>query len=107
MHQIRRRLRDASRTPRVLLPLVLLTFICLFGTWSIRETPSKGLERQIVMQYGGIYGILRGPAPSINLVIAATSKEDFSWVKKLKIPNLKVLPYIAGPLESTEILLVS
>ncbi|KAG4027135.1 hypothetical protein MFRU_032g00010 [Monilinia fructicola] len=47
------------------------------------------------MQYGGIYGILRGPAPSINLVIAATSKEDFSWVKKLKIPNLKVLPYIA------------
>ncbi|QSZ30052.1 hypothetical protein DSL72_004570 [Monilinia vaccinii-corymbosi] len=79
MHQIRSWLRDVSRTPRILLPLVVLIFICLFGTWTILETPSEGLERQIVSQHGGIYGIPKGPAPSINLVIAATSKDDYSW----------------------------
>lgn len=103
MHQIRSGLRDVARTPRVLLPLTVLTLICLFATWSIRETPREGFERQIVRQYGGIYGIPKGPAPSINLVIAATSKENYSWVKKLKIPNLKILPYIAGLLRTTDI----
>ncbi|RAL63689.1 hypothetical protein DID88_003732 [Monilinia fructigena] len=39
--------------------------------------------------------LLRQSTTGINLVIAAKSKEDFSWVKKLKIPKLKVLPYIA------------
>ncbi|ESZ92636.1 hypothetical protein SBOR_6970 [Sclerotinia borealis F-4128] len=95
MHHIRSRLRDVSRTPRILLPLVVLALICIFGTRRIREVSREGVERQIVRQHGGTYGIPKDPTPSINLVIAATSKEDYSWVKKLKVPNLKVLPYIA------------
>jgi hypothetical protein len=33
--------------------------------------------------------------PSVNLVVAATSKEDYSWVKEIKIPGMTVVPYIA------------
>ncbi|KUJ19106.1 uncharacterized protein LY89DRAFT_570785, partial [Mollisia scopiformis] len=32
---------------------------------------------------------------SVNLVVAATSKEDYSWVKDLKVPGMTVVPYIA------------
>ncbi|KAI9641443.1 hypothetical protein NHQ30_010250 [Ciborinia camelliae] len=103
MHQIRSRVRDIARTPRVLLPLFVLILILFFGTWRIREPSREGFERQIIRQYGSIYGIPKVPAPTINLVIAATSKEDYSWVKKVKIPNLKVLPYIAGLLYPTDI----
>ncbi|PVH82479.1 hypothetical protein DL98DRAFT_414800 [Cadophora sp. DSE1049] len=39
--------------------------------------------------------------PSVNLVVAATSKEDYSWVKDLKVPGMMVVPYIADDLNAT------
>jgi hypothetical protein len=34
-------------------------------------------------------------APSVNLVVAATSRDDLRWITRLTIPNLNVIPYIA------------
>lgn len=33
--------------------------------------------------------------PSVNLVVAATSKENYGWVKDIKVPGMTVVPYIA------------
>jgi len=35
------------------------------------------------------------PAPTVNLVLALTKTQDYSWTSKLMIPNLKIIPFIA------------
>jgi hypothetical protein len=40
-------------------------------------------------------GFISNGKPSINLVIASTLSDDVSWTTNLKIPNLKVIRYIA------------
>ena len=35
------------------------------------------------------------PPSTVNLVLALTKEQDFSWTSSLKIPGLKILPYIA------------
>jgi hypothetical protein len=43
----------------------------------------------------GIYRTFKGPPPSVNLVIAATQSEDYSWVEELQVPGMNIIPYIA------------
>ena len=59
-----------------------------------------GLTQDLLGQYAyqqhrGAYRVPYGKLPTVNLVVAATKSEDYSWVKHLKIPGLKVIPYIA------------
>lgn len=86
------------RTSRILiaLSLGLFFFVLLVSRRHIREIPPEIIEQHVVKQSGGSYRIPKGTLPSVNLVVAATTKEDYSWVnKELKVPGMVVLPYIA------------
>lgn len=62
----------------------------------MHELPIEVIEQHVVKQSGGAYRIPKGALPSVNLVVAATSNEDYSWAKKdLKVPGMVVIPYIA------------
>lgn len=90
-------IRNASlNLPRVVLISVCSAFIlvCLYAR-NIREIPRGIIQQHMIKQPGESYRISKGPLPSVNLVIAATSKEDYSWVKELKVSRLVVIPYIA------------
>ena len=68
---------------------------------SIAEIPQELVEQHVIKEDGGFYRILKGPMPSVNLVVAATTKEDYSWVKDLKVPGMVVVPYLADDLNAT------
>jgi hypothetical protein len=98
--QLRQRIPipNRHRASRVLvaLSLALFFFICLVGRRHIQELPPDVIEQHVIKQSGGTYAIPKGALPSVNLVVAATSVEDYSWAEKeLKIPGLVVVPYIA------------
>ncbi|TVY39396.1 hypothetical protein LOCC1_G004561 [Lachnellula occidentalis] len=89
---------NRPRTSRVLMSLsaVLFLFICFVGRRHMHELPIEVIEQHVVKQYGGAYRIPKGALPSVNLVVAATSNEDYSWAKRdLKVPGMVVIPYIA------------
>jgi len=53
-------------------------------------------KQQVIKESGGgVYRIPKGRPPSVNLVVAAISSEDYSWVENLRVPDLVVVPYIA------------
>jgi hypothetical protein len=76
---------------------VSATIVLLFtyGTRGIRSVPNSITQQYVIKEPGGSYRIPKGCPPSVNLVVAATSIEDYSWVKQLKAPGLVVVPYIA------------
>jgi hypothetical protein len=55
--------------------LLLLTFILI---WIIFATTRSDVT-----------------SPSVNLVVASTLAQDYSWTSKLKIPHLRIIPIIA------------
>ncbi|CZT48655.1 uncharacterized protein RSE6_09385 [Rhynchosporium secalis] len=103
IHWLRGRFINLPRASRmVLLSLCLLiTIIFTYRNHSIHQLPTELIEQHAIKQDNGIYKILKGPLPSVNLVIAATSKENYSWVKDLKVAGMKVVPYIADDLNAT------
>ncbi|TVY58202.1 hypothetical protein LSUE1_G008712 [Lachnellula suecica] len=94
---IRQFLPSLPRASRVLgaSAIALFVFICFVGRRHIQELPREVIEQHVIKQAGGVYRIPKGTAPSVNLVVAAMSKEDYSWVKELKVPGMTVIPYIA------------
>ncbi|TVY12875.1 hypothetical protein LARI1_G008283 [Lachnellula arida] len=87
---------NRPRTSRVLMSLsaALFLFICFVGRRHMRELPIEVIEQHVVKQSGGAYRIPKGALPSVNLVVAATSNEDYSWAKKdLKVPDNTSAPY--------------
>ncbi|TVY84874.1 hypothetical protein LSUE1_G000680 [Lachnellula suecica] len=40
-------------------------------------------------------------APSVNLVIASTLAQDYSWTSNIRIPNLRIIPFVADNPNST------
>ncbi|KAK0121930.1 hypothetical protein ONS95_010205 [Cadophora gregata] len=82
---------------------IIFTIVFMYSTREIRivEFPQELVDQHVIKDDGGFYRILKGPMPSVNLVVAATSKEDYSWVKELKVPGMKVVPYIADDLNAT------
>ncbi|KAH7348616.1 hypothetical protein BKA65DRAFT_477015 [Rhexocercosporidium sp. MPI-PUGE-AT-0058] len=73
----------------------------MYSTREMHTLPSELVSQHAIKEDSGVYRILKGPMPSVNLVIAATSKENYSWVKDLKVPGMKVVPYIADDLNAT------
>jgi hypothetical protein len=85
-----------SRASRVVVLLAItLFFICLIARRHIQELPPHIIEQHVIKQSNGAYRIPNDAGPSVNLVVAATSSEDYSWVKELKVPGMVVIPYIA------------
>ncbi|EKD21215.1 hypothetical protein MBM_00328 [Drepanopeziza brunnea f. sp. 'multigermtubi' MB_m1] len=76
-------------------------FICLYTTREMREISLELTEQHIIEEQSGVYRVLKGAIPSVNLVVAATSKEDYGWTKELRIPSMTVVPYIADDLNAT------
>lgn len=73
----------------------ILVLIFTYNRSRIRGVPSAIIQQHVVKESGGTYRIPKGRPPSVNLVVAATSREDYSWVKHLRVPELVVIPYIA------------
>lgn len=69
--------------------------ILLYSNPSLQKLPASIVAQHVIPQTLGTYRIPKGPLPSVNLVVAATSYEDYSWTKTLKIPGMVVVPYIA------------
>jgi len=82
---------------------IVFTIVFMYSTRhvSIAEIPQELVEQHVIKEDGGFYRILKGPMPSVNLVVAATTKEDYSWVKDLKVPGMVVVPYLADDLNAT------
>ena len=94
--QFRSQLSNLSRTFRLLPPLLLIAVLCIYTSWDIQDAPPEVVEQHVIKQSQGVYGISKGPLPSVNVVVASTSTEDYSWVGDLKVPNFNIIPYIAG-----------
>jgi hypothetical protein len=68
----------------------------MYSRSEIEAIPPDVIEQHVIKQADGLYRIPKGgPLPSVNLVVAATSKEDYRWVKEVKLPGMTVIPYIA------------
>jgi hypothetical protein len=97
LRQLRARYLNLNKSSRVLVSLSIFAFLllCLYYTREIQSYPTEEIEQHVIKQSNGVYRIPKGQLPSVNLVVAATSKEDYSWVKDLKVPGMTVIPYIA------------
>ncbi|PMD55375.1 uncharacterized protein K444DRAFT_538242 [Hyaloscypha bicolor E] len=73
----------------------ILVLIFTYNRSRIRGVPNAVTQQHLIKESGGTYRIPKGRPPSVNLVVAATSKDDYSWVKHLRVPELVVIPYIA------------
>ncbi|CAL3970949.1 unnamed protein product [Diplocarpon coronariae] len=100
---LRGRFTNLPRASRMVLLLACaaVILVCMYGTREITEVPQELMEQHLVKEQGGLYRVLKGSAPSVNLVVAATTKEDYSWTKDLKVPGMVVVPYIADDLNAT------
>jgi Protein of unknown function (DUF3431) len=72
-----------------------VVLVLTYSSRDIRSVSNSITQQHVIKQFGGSYKIPKGQPPSVNLVVAATSTEDYSWVKHLKVPGLVVIPYIA------------
>jgi hypothetical protein len=75
--------------------LAAIVLVLVHSSRGIRSGTHSITQQQVIQQFGGSYKIPKGQPPSVNLVVAATSIEDYSWVKHLQVPGLVVIPYIA------------
>ena len=97
------RFANLPRASRMILisGCILFTIIFMYSTQEMKVLPQELIDHHAIKEDGGVYRILKGPMPSVNLVIAATTKENYSWVKDLKVPGMNVVPYIADDLNAT------
>ena len=72
-----------------------IVLVFTYSSGGIRGVPSSITQQHVTKQSGGVYRIPKGRPPSVNLVVAATSNEDTSWIKHLRVPGLFVVPYLA------------
>ncbi|KAG4438833.1 hypothetical protein IFR05_005673 [Cadophora sp. M221] len=79
---------------------ILFTIVFIYSTQELKVLPQELIDHHAIKEDGGVYRILKGPMPSVNLVIAATTKENYGWVKDLKVPGMNVVPYIADDLNA-------
>ncbi|KAL5322560.1 hypothetical protein ACEPPN_010533 [Leptodophora sp. 'Broadleaf-Isolate-01'] len=100
---LRSRFANLPRASRMILisGCILFTIIFMYSTQEMKVLPQELIDHHAIKEDGGVYRILKGPMPSVNLVIAATTKENYSWVKDLKVPGMNVVPYIADDLNAT------
>ncbi|KAL3425067.1 hypothetical protein PVAG01_04348 [Phlyctema vagabunda] len=84
-----------SRIMFVLICLISACGIILRMNSLIAEAPLELVEQHVIKQSSGLYRIPEGPPPSVNLVVAATSNEDISWLQELKVPGMQIIPYMA------------
>ncbi|KAK2624781.1 hypothetical protein QTJ16_005974 [Diplocarpon rosae] len=95
---------NLPRASRMALLVVCAAFslICMYGTREITEVPKEIIAQHVFPDQGGrLSRFLKGSTPSVNLVVAATSTEDYSWTKEVKLPGMVVVPYIADDLNAT------
>ncbi|KAE9367838.1 hypothetical protein N431DRAFT_416757 [Stipitochalara longipes BDJ] len=72
-----------------------LVLIFVYSNRRSRGVLNSITQQHVIKESGGVYRFPKGRPPSVNLVVAATSMEDYSWVDKLRVPELVVVPYIA------------
>ena len=58
-------------------------------------------KQYVLKEHGGAYRIPIGRLPTVNLVVAAISIEDYSWIEQLRVPSLVVVPYIADNMSAS------
>ncbi|PBP25401.1 hypothetical protein BUE80_DR003817 [Diplocarpon rosae] len=88
---------NLPRASRMALLVVCAAFslICMYGTREITEVPKEIIAQHVFPDQGGrLSRFLKGSTPSVNLVVAATSTEDYSWTKEVKLPGMVVVPMI-------------
>jgi hypothetical protein len=97
LQYLRGQVSKLPRASRMVLACASATLILFFtySTGPIRGLPNSITEQHVIKESGGTYRIPKGRPPSVNLVVAATSTEDYSWVEHLRVPGLVVVPYIA------------
>ena len=86
-YYLSRVLRRMIRRWRNLLVLCILAGLSTFLLVELVSFPSEYWNCQFFQALS---------APSIHLVLAAMSWNDLEWTKHLKVPNLRVIPYIAN-----------
>ena len=94
IYQATTRLYSLPRFNRVRLGIFLaFLLLCLcFRCETILLVPEI-IEQHVIHSSNGLYRIPKGePMPSVNLVVGATSTEDYSWVKDVKIAGMKIIP---------------
>jgi len=97
LRSLRSLVSNLPRASRMVLACASTTLILLF-IYSSRRSSSildSIAQQHVIKESGGVYRIPKGRPPSVNLVVAATSSEDYSWVDNLRVPELVVIPYIA------------
>lgn len=97
LRSIKSRATALPRSTRILLLISIATFLflCFYSQQELEIIPIDIIEQHVVKDNNGLYRIPKGGSPSVHLVVATTSKEDYSWVKELKVPGMKVIPYVA------------
>ena len=93
LRHLKTHVSNLPRASRMMLGCACITLI-LVCTYSTRDLPIITMQH-VIKQSGGTYRVPKGSSPTVNLVVAATSKEEYSWVKQLRVPGLVVVPYIA------------
>ena len=94
--QLQSSVSNLPRPSRILLGAACATFVLvsLLGSRHV-HVPKEVVDQHVIKQSGGLYRIPNGPPPTVNLVVAAMAREDYSWVKDLKVPGMSIVPYIA------------
>src|ERR1019366_2366973 len=90
------RVSALPRTSRILLLSALSAFLllCLYSRHETELMPEEVIEQHVIKESNGLYRIPKGgPMPSVNLIVAATSKENYGWVKDVRVPGMTVVPY--------------
>ena len=72
-----------------------LVLVFTYHHGGMRRVPHSMSRHFVFKEHGGSYRIPKGRPLSVNLVVAAMSTEDYSWVEQLRVPGLVIVPYIA------------
>ncbi|PMD40750.1 hypothetical protein L207DRAFT_459511, partial [Hyaloscypha variabilis F] len=96
LRYLRGQVSNLPRASRMILACMSATLVLiLIYSRRSRSVFDPIAQQHVIKEPGGVYRIPKGRPPSVNLVVAATSTEDYSWVENLRVPELVVVPYIA------------
>jgi hypothetical protein len=96
LRYLRGQVSNLPRASRMILACMSATLVLiLIYSRRSRSVFDPIAQQHVIKEPGGVYRIPKGRPPSVNLVVAATSTEDYCWVENLRVPELVVVPYIA------------
>lgn len=100
-------------TPLHYVAVAILLLFTIFFLYTVRDRldvsrPGSNVEAHVQVKElpefissKPIQNVTKSAEPKIHLVVAATTKEDYSWAMRLNISGLTTIPYIADNPNST------